>query len=412
VGVPPGELNALPKVTLQWRGDGGGKGCEEQTGQAVVRTKGSVENEPSQTSLAVAIPSAPCNWPIYQDAHITVTRLDAGAADQSAVLFDGTVRVSVWWVPLLVTTLVLASIYPGCALVAWYFAKRRFQRAVKDPAAPTPPVAPTFWSSLDPVQITANAWGRGSLAKLQIFAFSLIVFGVLFYYQLRTGILSGLSRDVLVLLGISAVGTVGGRITHVAKRRLSLDNWAWLRRRGWLPPSAENGTAQAKWRDLVVDADSTEFDPYSFQMAIFSLVVAVALVSSSVSGLASFEIPWELLELLGLSQFVFIFGKASEKSPFTELDAALKKVRERESSYQIALAALKATADTPDKQKETLAKVEGDLQAFRNDAKQAAEMYLALYGDQLPRPIPKVLQDINSFAPDVVRETPPPLSQQ
>ena len=223
--------------------------------------------------------------------------------------------------------------------------------------------------------------------------------GCCWYYQFRNGILSGLSEDVLILLGISAVGTVGGRITYAAKRRLSLDNWVWLRRKGWLPPSAEAGAGRAKWRELIVDADSKEFDPYSFQMAIFSVVVAVALIASSLTGLTTFEIPNELLGLLGLSQVVFIGGKAAEKSPYVELDERLTSLRQRERKCQLAVAAAAAVTD-PTARAVADAAVKAERDAFKTETAQAADMFTVLYRESLPEQLPKALIECHTLEPE------------
>jgi hypothetical protein len=72
-----------------------------------------------------------------------------------------------------------------------------------------------------------------------------------------------LSIDILALLGISAVGATGGKLTQVAKRRLSFANWAWLRRNQWLPTKADDFSPRARWSELVTDYDGKEFDVYS-----------------------------------------------------------------------------------------------------------------------------------------------------
>ena len=56
--------------------------------------------------------------------------------------------------------------------------------------------------------------------------------------------------------------------------------------------------------------------------ATASIVVAVALIRTNLSDLSAFKIPGELLTLLGLSQIVFIGGKAVEKSAYNELDTS------------------------------------------------------------------------------------------
>ena len=401
-GVQPSEIAGLPTGQLTWKECAGNKSGSTPSLSLQARTKSALasvgDNQPVGTILTFAVPYPPCMGslfgtriprPVYQDATIRIDgRTPTG---DSKLLFEGEVPVSVRWLPLAVTMFVLAIIYPGCALVAYAIARRRHARQ-NDPNA----AAPSFWQQLDPVQITANMYGRGSLAKLQTFSFSFIVFGLLLYYQFRNGILSGLSTDVLYLLGISAFGTVGARVTYAAKRRLSLDNWVWLRRKGWMP-DAGGATRRALWRELIVDGDSKEFDPYSFQMAIFSIVVGIALVSSSLIGLSTFEIPAELLGLLGLSQIVFIGGKAAETSPFNELDKRISSLRDHERKYREAIAIASTAKD------DAKAKAEADAlsehKAFKEDVRQAADMFQVLYAETLTTANPN-LKNADTLEPE------------
>lgn len=400
VDVQPADLVRLPTATLRWLPQHArAAGCNDRPDAGIsVLSKAPDPANNSRTVLTLYVPAPPCRWPPYQYAHITVA---AGAADGSTtgarVLFDGALRVSVLWFPLFLTLAVVGFIYPGCAVIAWRAERRRANRNVSGATMMDVLSTPSLWKKLDPVQITANMWGRASLPKLQIFSFSLIVFGLLLYYQIRNGILSGLSEDVLILLGISAVGTAGGRYTHSVKRRLSLESWAWLRRKGWLPSKDDEKktsdvSSRAAWGELITDTDNKEFDVYSFQMAIFSIVVAGALMTSSLTGLATFEIPDALLGLLGLSQAVFIAGKAIETSPFTELDAKLAKVREHEKKYHEAIA---QAATKPDANA-TAATARSD---FKTDVALAANMFWALYCDVLPAR-PKALDQVEFMEPE------------
>jgi hypothetical protein len=113
---------------------------------------------------------------------------------------------------------------------------------------------------------------------------------------------------------------------------------------------------------------------YSFQMAVFSLVVAVALVTSGLAGLGTFKIPPELLGLLGLSQVVFIGGKAADKTGYAELDLKLDEVRQHEAKYL-------DLSRAPEPKEQTNA--ERELQSFHESALQAAEMFWAVYTEKL-----------------------------
>jgi hypothetical protein len=358
------------KLTFKWVDTN----CAWKTGKTdetiKVLSKISVKGKLDQVGLLVWIPERPCYWPLTQRAHIMIQGRVAGEEKVQA-LFNSTVSVSVTWIPMFATVIVLALIYPGCAVVAWYLAVRRHRRATREKVSkgqkqevPKPRVL----ESLDPIQITATQHGRASLAKLQIFGFSLLVFGLLFYYQIRYGLLSGMSKDVLYLMGISAGGAMAGKITYTYKRRLSLEAWNWLVEKGWLPKEQDE-KAKAKWSELVLDGDNKEFDVYSFQMAAFSVVVAIALVNSGVTGLGTFEIPGELLGLMGLSQAVYIGGKAAEASPYKELE---EKVSSAIKNYNEFL------------MEKDQAKREVAWKAFKKDEKESGEMFLNVYGDQLP----------------------------
>lgn len=345
----------------------------------------------NETLVGFLIPAPRCWLPLSQRATLTIEGniVDANSAlSGKRTLFDGEVWVTVYWLPLSITLLVIAIIYPGYAAIQWCLRKREFDRHVRSLTAEqksrlTPPLS--FLRALDPVQINANAWGRASLGKLQIFLFTLIVFGLLFFNVLRRDILAAMSTDVLTLLGISAVGAVGGKMAYTKNRRLSFENFVWLVRHKWLPEIAKERdiVPYAKWSELFVDSNTKEFDPYSFQMAIFSIVVGVALAQTSFTGFGAFHIPNELLGLLGLSHVVFVGGKALEKTGYPELDKKLDEVREHERN----VAALNKETDV--KQKENLAKEQDSLVEA---SAQAAQMFVELYRTEL-REIPSVVTD-------------------
>ena len=75
--------------------------------------------------------------------------------------------------------------------------------------------------SLSPVQITAGVLGDGSISQLQVFFFSVLVASLLFFLWLWTGLLSNISQDLLMLMGISSVGAIGAKYTATLRSRLS-----------------------------------------------------------------------------------------------------------------------------------------------------------------------------------------------
>ena len=186
--------------------------------------------------------------------------------------------------------------------------------------------------------ITQGVHARASLSKLQFFFFTLAVLWVVVAVLTWTGKLVGLSGDVVLLLGIGAAGTAGGKITAIAKNRLGFDNWAWLVRKGWIKESVERGsnTRKPEFGDLL--RSGGEFDISKFQLFVFSLVVGAALIyfaayGTEVQDFSKFKIPGEFLSLIGLSQVTYIGGKAVAPSTKTDLDKKLNEVRTLETDF-------------------------------------------------------------------------------
>lgn len=196
-----------------------------------------------------------------------------------------------------------------------------------------------FWKLFfHPVALTSGPFGKANLSRFQIFAFTLIILGIVSYIYLRNGVLSPLSNDILLLLGISGTGAVAGKLMQVNKERLSFENWAWLRYYKWLTIGEkgylkEPKVEDAKWIDLLkVDKF---FNVYNFQLAGFSLIVAIHIImvivfefGGSESGLESFALPENFLAVLGFSNVVYIAGRAVEPGSYEELDQKITQLRE------------------------------------------------------------------------------------
>jgi hypothetical protein len=191
-----------------------------------------------------------------------------------------------------------------------------------------------WYRYLDPVVLTAGANGKGSLTNLQVLFFSVIVVGLVAYIVARTGLLSNLSSDVLILLGISGGGAAVSKATDAYRNRVDFANWAWFIRKGWLPPSGIAAINDANWRDILTT--DGQLDIYHFQSLTFSLVVGGALMANGFTDLASFAIPSTLLGVLGLSQVVYIAGKIVAPPSMKDLNDAAAATRDAEREFAAA----------------------------------------------------------------------------
>jgi len=143
--------------------------------------------------------------------------------------------------------------------------------------------------SLNPVQITAGVLGGGSISQLQVFFFSLLVGSLIFFLWLWTGLLSDISQDLLMLMGISSVGAVGAKYTATLKSQLNEDTQRFLYAEGWFSGAPINTVSEKpELGDLLLT--NNRLDVYKFQMAMFSVLVAIYILRTGATDLGEVKI--------------------------------------------------------------------------------------------------------------------------
>jgi len=237
----------------------------------------------------------------------------------------------------LVGIALMLAVYLCSATWVWFKRKQEAHRATNIvPVAPLRVTTVTSWSwlrCLDPVAMTSDSFDRASLSKLQILFFVMLVgFGVT-YSLIRTGSLSDLSTSIVFLLGIPALGALGNQVAGASRDRLSLDNWAWLVSHGIIPIN-DPGHDEPRWTDLVMT--ETELNLYKLQALTFSVIVGGAMIVSGFSDLAKFVVPPTMLQILGLSQFVFFGGQLAKPANLGDLDDLLTELRKRIVQFRVA----------------------------------------------------------------------------
>lgn len=223
----------------------------------------------------------------------------------------------------------------------------------------------------NPIRITAGSDNRGSLSAFQVFFFTILVFAMLSYVLLRTGVLSDLSTTVLELLGISGIGAAAAKGADSSKTALDPTNQTWLMNKGWFDQDSSRAAIDPSFYDLISSDGS--FDVYRFQSLIFTAAVGLALFAGGVFQLASFTVPQNILGILGLSQVVYIAGKLVTSNNATQLNAVITDLRNAESAYREAVHTSSDTPEARDKAARTKA-------AFLDKAGGAAKLFTDVTG--------------------------------
>jgi len=187
----------------------------------------------------------------------------------------------------------------------------------------------------NPLVLTQGPFGRASLSNLQLLYFLVLVVWIALYALFTTGNLVALSGDVLALVGIGAAGTAGVKVTATFRRRISSGNWGWLKAKDWIKTSIAKKRAEGPSAGDLVSTDG-QFDVTKFQAVTFSIVIGASLVVTALTSpdsIANFQIDDSYLTLLGLSQVVYVGGKAVTPPTQSQLDDEITNLRNLESSF-------------------------------------------------------------------------------
>jgi hypothetical protein len=312
--------------------------------------------------------------------------IDAPVADGAPVVFSTDVWVTARWLSVVLAVLFVALAYAGLAWITY-----------RPGTSATPRGAKWIGFVLNPIRITAGAFGDPSLSQVQVVLFTLIVAGLLFQQFVRTGTLSAISMQLLYLLGISAVTSGTAKFTATLKSNPSDTTSQYLMAKGWYDWPLEPLSQRASLGELL--RTDGRLDVYKFQMAIFTVVVAVYVIFAGQTDLADVKISETMLYLIGISQGVYVGGKAVTDRT-TDLENAVAKMIELEPQIQSLTQKIEAQPAPPDLA-ELKSQCQARVQEYAKAAKVAVEEFSPLLHRMHPRPAGT--RNTRQIDPDVLK---------
>ena len=184
----------------------------------------------------------------------------------------------------------------------------------------------TFVQCINPLVISQDSLGYGSLSRFQILLFTTVVGGVLFYVFIHSGVLSDLSTTTLTILGITVGGGTLGRAVG-DWNGIKIENRQWLIGGRILQPQPD----RPRWSDLL--NTQGEIDVAKVQALLFTALIAISIVSSGYVGLNAFNVPDQIMVLSLISQGAFVAGKLLPTDSRRKIDEDIDMLRKSGSDY-------------------------------------------------------------------------------
>jgi hypothetical protein len=177
-----------------------------------------------------------------------------------------------------------------------------------------------FFQATNPIFISQDSLGYGSLSRFQILVFTSVVGLVLLHIFVHSGVLSGMSNTVLMLLGITIAGGTFAR---------AADDWAGVSASSRRFLLGENILKVRRDKPRFADLLETqgELDVAKVQALLFTSMVALAILASSVVGLETFVLPEQIVYLTALSQGAYVFGKLIPADSRKRIEQDLDQLR-------------------------------------------------------------------------------------
>jgi hypothetical protein len=157
-----------------------------------------------------------------------------------------------------------------------------------------------FANAANPVFISQDSLGYGSISRFQVLLFTTVVGLVLLYIFIVSRALSPISESILLLLGISLTGGVLGRAIP--------SEWAALSPQSRLLLLGEHILRVRRDKPRLSDLVETqgEIDVAKVQALLFTGLVAITILLEGLGGLGDFAIPQQYIYILGLSQTAYV----------------------------------------------------------------------------------------------------------
>ncbi len=196
--------------------------------------------------------------------------------------------------------------------------------------------------TLNPLKIIADPSGKASLSSAQVMFFTLIVLWLAIYWVVQEGELVSIDKSVLVLLGITIVGSGVGKVTDATRFRVTAENWAWVKNKTWIKRDFTRASMERTPRISDLLTTDQGFDIARFQAVAFSIVVGIALLwigytAESAESFSNLIIDEAYLALVGISQGAYVGGKYVGGNLFQELNTKLDEVRTLEVNFAAAV---------------------------------------------------------------------------
>ena len=192
--------------------------------------------------------------------------------------------------------------------------------------------------TLNPLKIIADPSGKASLSSTQVIFFTLIILWLAIYWVVKEGELVSIDNSLLVLLGITIVGSGVGKVADATRFRVTAENWAWVKNKTWIKRDFTRASSERTPRISDLLTTDQGFDVARFQAVAFSIVIGIALLwkgytAESAESFSSLIIDETYLALVGISQGAYVGGKYVGGNLFQELNIKLDKVRSLEVGF-------------------------------------------------------------------------------
>ena len=149
------------------------------------------------------------------------------------------------------------------------------------------------------LQMIQARGGRASLSQFQIILWMFVIGAATAYVMALSGNLVPLTEGALALLGISGVAALASQLkASNTGGRLEAE-------------AATEGATAPSWRDLI--CSDGEMDVTRLQMLFFTVLIAFFVAIHVIDGFQIPEIPTSFLQLMGLSNGVYIASKFLQK---------------------------------------------------------------------------------------------------